>query len=77
MMTQSNFNPTESENSLMDYIDDGDSESELLGPVQESQGRMDRTSESHDRAQLPPSSMQQSRSNNYRNNSKLNTIIVA
>ena len=33
-MTQSSFNPTESENSLMDYIDDGDSESELLGPVQ-------------------------------------------
>ena len=35
----------------MEYTDDGDSESELLGPVQESQRTLDRTSESDE---LPP-----------------------
>ena len=40
----------------MEYIDDGDSESEVLGPVQESQQTLqDPSSESDEPEELPPS----------------------
>ena len=52
--------------SLMEYTDDGDSESEVLGPVQESHQILDSDtthdqSESNEPADLPPSHERSSR----------------
>ena len=54
MIMPTNY-PAADSNSLMDYTDDGDSESEVLGPVQESQQTLHDPTSDSEPPELPPS----------------------